>query len=255
MGNGLMSRFLASIICGLAIVLALSAGAESSATQLEREDRQGLEGRPAEDYWESFIELRLGNNKRVDVQGIILLDAANAILAFPLDNAVFGDNADRVPGLGNLPLIGSLFGDRPKRSGLTPDQAIGAAYLSGKTLVVKLGDRPAPGPEAIGNEAVENEKALSELPGQILESGQRSPMAETEIALPDNASLRLGGLRVANRDMIFDVRSDYVARQPARSGKVPLLATQFGTRAGDAFRDRDRLLILIKPTVLLNNDR
>jgi hypothetical protein len=220
-----------------------------------KDSRDRLDGPRDSSSWESLIGLRLADRKPVDIHHLVVIDFANTTFTVPLKNSVFGDNADRISGLNRIPVLGGLFSDRPDRGDFAKGKEIGSVYRYGNALMVVLSPRIMETTASSSKDLGIDEKALDDMLDKALRDGVATPRSQTAIAIPDGEPIILGGLRVANRSILFDIRSDQLVRDDPKSGvpilgKIPLLGSLFRDKVGDAYRDRDRLMILISPTVL-----
>lgn len=248
------TRLIAVLIC---LFAAASFGPEADARQDNGGGERDFEGARDESYWESFIELRLSDHRRVDVRRLVIIDSKTSAFAVPLHNSVYGENADRIPGLGKIPIIGGLFRDRPDRDAFEAGKEIGTAHLSGDTLLVSLRPTSAEAKGTSGKEPGITDETLGPMIDSVLEKGREIPRSDIRLETASGEIFMPGGIRVANRSMLFDIRGSHVLRDDPDSGvpvlgKIPLTNTLFRNKVGDAYRDRDRLMILISPTVLRN---
>lgn len=220
-----------------------------------KDSREGLEGPRDSSSWESTFVLRLADRKPIEIHHVVVIDFANTAFAVPLNNSVFGDNADRISGLNRIPVIGGLFGDRPDRDDFAKGKEIGSVYRYGNALMVMLNPRILEVQSSSTTDLGLDEKALDDMLDKALREGVTVPRSQTPIAIPGGEPIILGGVRVANRSTLFDIRGNQLVRDDPKSGvpilgKIPLLGGLFRNKVGDAYRDSDRLMILISPTVL-----
>jgi hypothetical protein len=220
-----------------------------------KDSRDGPEGPRDSSSWESTFVLRLADRKPLEIHHLVVIDFANTSFAVPLNNSVFGDNADRISGLNRIPVIGGLFGDRPDRDDFAKGKEIGSVYRYGNALMVMLNPRILEVQSSSTTDLGIDEKVLDDMLDKALREGVAMPRSQTPIAIPGGEPIILGGVRVANRSTLFDIRGNQFVRDDPKSGvpilgKIPLLGGLFRNKVGDAYRDNDRLMILISPTVL-----
>jgi hypothetical protein len=220
-----------------------------------KDSRDRLDGPRDLSSWESYLTLLLADRKPIEIHHVVVIDFANTTFAVPLNNSVFGDNADRISGLNRIPVIGGLFGDRPDRDDFAKGKEIGSVYRYGNALMVMLNPQILEVQSSSTTDLGLDEKAFDDMLDKALREGVAVPRSQTPIAIPGGEPIILGGVRVANRSILFDIRGNQLVRDDPKSGvpilgKIPLLGGLFRNKVGDAYRDNDRLMILISPTVL-----
>jgi hypothetical protein len=252
-----MFRFTGSLafLTAFLLVSALTFAAGALANEGGKDGDRRLEGPRDSSSWESYFVLRLADRRPLEIHHLVVIDFANTAFAVPLNNSVFGDNADRISGLNRIPVIGGLFGDRPDRDDFAKGKEIGTVYRYGNALMVALTPRIVEASTSLATDIGIDEKALDDMLDKAMREGVAVPRAQTAVAMPDGEPLILGGVRVANRSTLFDIRGNQLVRDNPKSGvpilgKIPLLGGLFRHKVGDAYRDNDRLMILISPTVL-----
>jgi hypothetical protein len=152
-------------------------------------------------------------------------------------------NVNRLGFTRDIPLIGGLFVDTPRRGDLNPGNQIGFAYLDGQTLYVDA--RFISGKGSIDRTLL---SALSNGPA----AGVNVPFSVAPNAPP------LQSVSVVNRDFEFVVRPanfSAVAPPGMRCGDnalsaLPSLGPLFGRPLGTAHVVSWRLIVLVPPSII-----
>jgi hypothetical protein len=152
-------------------------------------------------------------------------------------------NVNRLGFTRDIPLIGQLFVDTPRRGDLNPGNQIGFAYLDGETLYVDA--------RFISGKGTVDRTLLSALSNGPT-AGVTVPFAVVPNAPP------LQSVSVVNRDYEFVVRPAHftaVAPPGMRCGNnalsaLPSLGPLFGQPLGTAHLVSWRLIVLVRPSII-----
>jgi hypothetical protein len=262
----------------LAAALA-SAGALANQNQERRErDEQRNDRGGAEESKTVHAITFVDGSGQINITSVIVVSNTGAVLGALTGNGVRRVDEDRLD-LGGVPLIGGLFGDDEDdyddEEG-PPRARIGYAYLVGNTLAVDLSEPVQPG-----------SAHASKLRLQDIEEGLKpaSVTLETRIMEVSNATATELGIdydwqdRRLELDTFKLLNTSYSYQMPATQflnigytedaplettsggtassggkipilGDIPLLGDLFRHRAGDAYLEGRRLIVLVRPSIL-----
>ena len=263
----------APLLASVLIVAAALAGAAALANQnddrREREDRNDHGGPETTKTVRSIpVASEVSESGQILITSVIVIANTGDVLGVLTDSGIRRVDENRVD-LSGVPLIGGLFGgggDDDDEGGPARPIRIGTAFLIGNTLAVDAGAPPTTGSSAPPATTDEVEIKSAAIEARIAEVSNATSGSSGIAFAWDGAFLELDSFTLLNRSYSYNAKASQfvkvgsVVEAPDESdagdgrvpmlGDIPLLASLFGQKLGDAYLERRDLMVLIKPSIL-----